>query len=56
MPAEIPASNQDVENLGKSISNGLSGISKILNKNKEQGKSNTESILDSLKGINALLT
>ena len=55
MPAEKPASNQDVEKLGKSISSGLSGISKILNKNKEQEKSNTETVLDSLKGINALL-
>ena len=41
MPAEKPATNQDVENLGKSISSGLSGISKILNKNKDQEKSNT---------------
>ena len=56
MPAEKPASNQDVENLGKSISSGLSGISKILNKNKEQEKSNTETVLDSLKGIGALLS
>ena len=55
MPAEKPVTNQDIENLGKSISSGLSGISKILNKNKEQEKSNTETVLDSLKGINALL-
>jgi len=55
MPAEKPATNQDINNLGKSISSGLSGISKILNKNKEQEKSNTDSVLDSLKGISALL-
>ena len=45
MPAEKPTTNQDIENLGKSISSGLSGISKILNKNREKGDSNTKSVI-----------